>query len=366
MAIHRGSSIPKLAPTVVINAVTEFNQNQGTFNATVSANGYSTTTFFDYSTSAVFATFTTVVSTAVTGQAQSISTTVTGLSNGTLYYVRCRATNALGTTTSTGVSFTTWSLKTYLNTTAGAYSVSVPSITGVAPVLTEILLYGGGGGANYGGGGGGGYRLASTHTSSTTGTQNVTGTVGAAGTGGNGGGGAGGATAGGNTTNIIGSTTRTAGGGTPGVHPGSCGSPVANTGNVGTGDNPAYVGGNNSYGYYTVISQTCVAYDKFGFCTQYVDNYGYDCAYYAGGGGGGTDGNGTNAGGLNSNSQTGGNGGNGGGAYGLNGGSGGGGQGTQGNGTQGTVVGGGTTCGRGGSVFAAGTAGGVTFKYFGP
>ena len=366
MAIHRGSSVPKLAPTVVINAVTDFNQNQATLNATVSANDYATTTVFDYSTSAVFSSYSTVSSTAVTGQAQAISTVITSLANGTTYYVRCRATNAIGTTTSLSTSFTTWSLKTYLNSTAGSYSVSIPSIPGVAPVLTEILLYGGGGGANYGGGGGGGYRIASTHTSSTTGTQNVTGTVGAGGAAGNGAGGTGSATAGGSTTLIIGSTTRTAGGGGAGEHPGSCGSPSGRGGSVGSGDNGAYIGGTNIYGFYTIVSYTCTCYDKGGNCCGYTPNYGYDCAYYAGGGGGGTDANGANAVTQDTASQVGGNGGTGGGAYGLNGGSGGGGQGTQGNGTQGTVVGGGTAVGRGGSVFAAGIAGGVTFKYFGP
>ncbi len=135
MAVHRGSSNPKLAPAVSIAPVTNFNQNQGTLNAIVSANDYSTTVEFDYSTSAGFASFTTVSGGTVTTQAASASATVTGLSNATLYYVRCRATNAIGTTTSATTSFTTWSLKTYTNTTAGAYSVSVPSIPGVAPTI---------------------------------------------------------------------------------------------------------------------------------------------------------------------------------------------------------------------------------------
>jgi hypothetical protein len=161
MPIKKGTFASSAAelPTVTTNAVTNFNQNQATFNATVSANNLSTTVYFDYSTSSVFSSFTTVTATTTTGQNQTISSTVTGLSNGTLYYVRCRAVNDIGTTTGSSVSFTTWSLKTYLNTTAGAYSLSLPSIPGVAPTITEMLLYGGGGGANYAGGGGGGENL---------------------------------------------------------------------------------------------------------------------------------------------------------------------------------------------------------------
>ena len=37
MPVHRGSNQPKLAPTLDIGAVTNFNQSQATFNATASA-----------------------------------------------------------------------------------------------------------------------------------------------------------------------------------------------------------------------------------------------------------------------------------------------------------------------------------------
>ena len=380
------------APTVTTNAVTDFNQNQATFNATVSANGLSTTVLFDYSTSSVFSSFTTVTQGTVTTDSASVSSTVTGLANGTLYYVRCRAVNGAGTTTGNTVSFTTWSLKTYLNTTAGAYTFSLPSIPGVAPTITEMLLYGGGGGANYAGGGGGGYRLSASHTSSATGTQTISGTVGAGGAGGNGGNGAGGATAGGSTTLIVGSTTWTGGGGGTGAHPGSCGAPNGRGGTAGTGTNASNLGGTNTYGY-TYISgynQMVIGYnqwtdpscgccggaDKFGNCTTFctcnnpnspIYSTATDCGYYAGGGGGGTDAAGANAATQGSASHVGGAGGTGGGAYGLRGGNGGGGQGTQGNGAAGGFsVGSGTIVGSGGSVFGAGSAGGVIFKYFGP
>lgn len=376
MPVLVGSNQPKLPPTVTTNAVTNFNQNQATFNATVSANNYSTTVYFDYSTASTFnpGTYATVSAGTVTGQNQAVSYTQTGLSVNTTYYVRVRAISAIGTTIGSNVSFTTWHLITYLNTTAGAYSVSIPSIPGVAPTIYEMLLYGGGGGANYGGGGGGGYRLASSHTSSATGTQTVSGTVGAGGAAGNGGTGTGSATAGGSTTLTVGSTTWTGGGGGAGMHPGNCGAPFGNGGAAGSGTNPSYGGGSNTYGYYYwtgTYVQYCCVFDKLGNCSGTCDDtsqpiYAYNCGYYACGGGGGTDGAGTNAYTQNSASHNGGTGGNGGGAYGLNGGSGGGGYGTQSTGAQGSVVAGGTTCGRGGTSFAAGQAGGITFKYYGP
>jgi hypothetical protein len=373
MAIHRGSNQPKLAPTVVANAATDFNQSQATLNATVSANDYSTTVYLDWSTNPSFTGgYGTVLVGTITGQNQAVSGLATGLNPGTVYYVRCRAFNLIGTGISTNtISFTTWSLQTYTKTTSGSYSVSIPSIPGVAPVIYEMILYGAGGGANYGGGGGGGYRLFSSHTSSATGTQTISGTVGAGGAAGNGGTGTGTATTGGSTTLTVGSTTWTGGGGTAGEHPGVCGAPNGRGGTVGSGTNGNNLGGTNAYGWYRVCSQTfiCTEYDKNNNCINgyYQDNYCWDCAYYACGGGGGTDGAGGNATGHNTSSQVGGAGGTGGGAYGLRGGNGGGGYGTQGNGAAGGFsVGSGTIVGSGGSQFGAGLAGGITFKYYGP
>ena len=369
------SLIPALIvtqPSATIAPTTEFNQNQATFNATVSANNGLTTVYFDYSTDGSFATYSTATYLIpILTQSTSVSFTVTGLSIGTAYHVRCRAENSAGSTTSSSTSFTTWSLKTYTKTTSGSYSVEIPSITGVSPVIYEMLLYGGGGGANYGGGGGGGYRLFSSHTSSATGTQTISGSVGAGGSAGDGGTGTGSATTGGSTTLTIGSTTWTGGGGTAGAHPGNCGAPFGGGGTAGTGTNASNLGGTNAYGWYRVCSQTyvCTSTDpKNGNCTggYFVDNFCWDCGYYACGGGGGTDSAGGNATGHNTSSQVGGNGGTGGGAYGLRGGNGGGGFGTQGNGSAGGFsVGSGTIVGSGGSQFGAGTAGGITFKYYG-
>ena len=385
MPIRRGvvaSSITEL-PTVTINAVTNFNQDRATFNATVSANYQSTTVKFQYNTTNNFASYTEVTATGspVSGQSTAVYYNVTGLSVGTTYYVRAVISNGIGTVTTASTSFATWSLKTYLNTTAGSYTISVPSITptgeaAIAPTIYEMLIFGGGGGANWSGGGGGGYRLASTKLSSATGTQDITGTVGGGGVAGNGGAGNGGATAGGSTTLVIGNTTYTAGGGGAGAHPGANSAPSGTGGAVGTGDNSAYGGGSNTYGYYYFTGtyvQYCCATDKYGFCTQYCNDtnqpiYAWDAAYFAGGGGGGINGAGANAVTQGSNSHNGGAGGAGGGLYGLNGGNGGGGYGTQSSGAKGSVTAGGVVVGTGGGAIGGttGVAGGVTFKYYGP
>lgn len=353
MPFHRGvSSSVALPPNVVTGAVQQFNQDRASFGCLVSANGYSSIVSFEYNTTNNWSSYTSAVALSVTGQGQIVNLNVTGLSIGTTYYVRAVVQSTIGTTIGGVVSFTTWSLKTYINSTAGAFSVSVPSITPIggtalAPTIYEMLIYGGGGGANYSGGGGGGYRLAASKLSSSSGTQTVTGTVGSGGNGGDGGGGAGNATAGGSTTLTIGDTSYTATGGQPANW-------LTNGGASGSGDNTSKAGGTGNYGY-----TYCSSFDKNGICNGYTTDY----ARYAGGGGGGTDTAGTNA----AYPDGGGNGGTGGGAYGLRGGNGGLGGGTAYFGVDGGTVGTGPIVGKGGSGwFGAGVAGGVTFKYYGP
>jgi len=380
MARHRGivSASTTSLPTILLGSVTNFNQDRATFNAIVSAEYQSTTVKFQYNTTNNFASYTEVTATGspVTAQSSVVYYNVTGLSVNTTYYVRAVISNSIGTVTTASTSFTTWSLKTYLNTTAGSYTVNVPSITptggsAIAPTIYEMLIYGGGGGANYSGGGGGGYRLASTKLSSDTGTQNISGTIGAGGAGGNGGAGAGGGGNGGATTLVVGNTTYTAGGG-------GVANWLSNGGAAGSGDNPSYAGGTGNYGYTYISGYNqwidpscgCCSVDKLGNCILYCtcNNpnspiYSTDYSRYAGGGGGGINSAGTNA----TYPDGGGNGGNGGGLYGLNGGNGGRGGGTASNGSNGSVTAGGVVVARGGEGwFGAGLAGGVTFKYYGP
>jgi hypothetical protein len=394
MPIHRGffgGAVTIVAPTITINAVTNFNQDRATFNATVAPNNATTSVKFQYSTNG--STWTDGATlTGITGGSQAVYSNQTGLAVGTLYYVRAIATNSAGSTTSSSTTFTTWSLKTFLRTTAGDVLVEIPSITptggsAIAPSIYEMLAYGGGGSAAYGGGGGGGYRLSASTQSNTGGTQNVTVKVGAGGPYNSGT--AMPAPAGESSIVTFGSTSWTAGGGTGG------GWLTNAAGTAGSGTNPAHGGGVGYYGYtyisgynqmvvgynqWTDASCGCCNTDKFGNCLAYCSCnnpnspiygnnpnspiYSTDYSRYAGGGGGGTDGGGATA----TYPDVGGNGGPGGGAYGLRGGNGGGGGGTASFGSAGSVAGGsGPIVGTGGTGWwAAGVAGGVTFKYYGP
>lgn len=392
MPFHRGmSSSVALLPAVTTSAVQQFNQDRASFVCSVSANDYLTTVSFQYNTTNNWSSYSTVSAGTTVGTNQTMYYNITGLSVGTTYYVRAVAVSNVGTVIGSVVSFTTWSLKTYLNTTAGAFSVAVPYITPlgtsspITPTIYEMLIYGGGGSAAYGGGGGGGYRIFASHNAS--GVGNITGTVGAGGPYNSGY--AQPAPSGGNSSITIGISTWTAGGGTGG------GWLTNAAGTAGSGNNPQHGGGTGYYGYtyisgynqmivgynqWTDASCGCCNTDKFGNCLAYCSCnnpnspiygnnpnspiYSTDYNRYAGGGGGGTDGAGANA----TYPDGGGNGGPGGGAYGLRGGNGGGGGGTASFGSAGTVAGGsGPIVGTGGTGWwAAGVAGGVTFKYYGP
>jgi hypothetical protein len=171
MPIRHGfiASSVALAPTVSLSAATNFNQSIATLNATVSANFYSTTVKFQYNTTNNFASYTEVnaATTPISGQSVSSYANITGLSVGTTYYFRCVATNAIGTTTTSSSSFTTWSLQTFSKTSSGTWNFTIPTVTPtggsvVVPSITSVQLVGGGGGGyNLGGGGGGGAGYAS-------------------------------------------------------------------------------------------------------------------------------------------------------------------------------------------------------------
>jgi hypothetical protein len=266
MPIRHGlvASSVALPPTISISSTTNYNQAIATFNAVVNPNGYTTSVKFQYSTDGSTWTDSGTV-TGITGGSQSVYYNHDGatpglsyLSVGTFYYVRAVSTNSIGTTTSSNTTFTTWSLKTYANGTAGSYTVSIPGVTptGGSPVqmtVYNIFISGGGGGAGYSGGGAGGYRALSYRTFSNGSNQDLTVVIG----------GGGGAQAAGGTTSISGTywTSLSAGGG-------GAGSPAAASagGALGTGD-ASYAGG---AGY--------VAVDK---------NGNPDYTYWAAGGGAG-------------------------------------------------------------------------------
>jgi hypothetical protein len=324
-----------LLPTVSLSAANNFNESIATLNATVSGNFYPTTVKFQYNTTNNFSSFTEVnaATTPITGQSISSYANITGLSVNTTYYFRCVATNAAGTTTSSSLSFVTWSLKTYANGTGGSYSLTIPTVTptggsAVIPTVYNMFIFGGGGGAGNAGGGGGGYRLLSSRAFSSTANNVLSIAVG----------GGGGAQAGGGTTSISASnwSTLSAGGGGAGSA-----SMSGTGGGVGFGDNPAYAGGTGQY-----------------FSSKFSTGEGA-------GGGAGIGGAGTNGTAADFVGAFGGNGGAGGTAYGYSGGAGGRGASTSAQyGTNGTYW---KNFGSGGqAVNDGGSAGLVYFQYYGP
>lgn len=175
------------APTVSISSTTNFNQSVATFNGTVSANGATTTTIkFQISTDNSNWSDATGGTTISNTSSQSVSVyyNATGLSVGTLYYVRLVATNSAGTTNSSSTSFTTWNIQVYERTTSGGTTFTIPTVTptggsAVTVSIYDIIMFGGGGGAGTGGGGGGGYQ--SLTSASLSGSRSITTSVGGAG-----------------------------------------------------------------------------------------------------------------------------------------------------------------------------------------
>lgn len=137
-------------PTLTLGASTNYNQNSAVLNATVTATGNRaiTSVEFQYSTSATFASgnsawiaaaTNTVINQGTTGTARTLN--ATGLSNGTAYYVRFRATNSSGfvTTSAIGGGFTTYSLRTSTFNSSSTWSNPVPSSGTSGLAITQIL-----------------------------------------------------------------------------------------------------------------------------------------------------------------------------------------------------------------------------------
>lgn len=345
LGIVASSIVPASPPSVSINSTTNFNQDRATFNGTVSANGAITTTIkFQISTNnstwSDASGGTTISNTS--SDNVSVFYNATGLSNGTLYYVRLVATNSMGTATSSSTTFTTWSLKTYASATPGTSTLNIPTITptngtAVIPSIYNVFILGGGGGGQANGGAGGGYRLVSSRAFSSTANTQLTLVVGKGGDGGR----------------ISPSTVYVTSGDPTQIYASNftsidAGGGAANQGGtvyVGYGDNPAY---------------------RSGYSTSYTAGGKNDPIWYGYGGGAGIGGQGGD-GAAGNGYGNGGSGGAGGSAYGYSGGAGGAGYGTTSSGSNGSNYG----YGSGGSYIDSfngndGSAGLIRFQYFGP
>lgn len=197
-----------VAPTLTLGASTNYNQNSGVLNGTVTATGNKpiTSVEFQWSTSSTFASGNSAWTAASTNTLipQGTSSTAraanaSSLSNDTTYYMRFRATNANGFVTTSSISsstsngnFKTYKLNTSTFTGSSTWTNPVPTSGTSGLAITEILNLecragGGGGGEGIGSGGGAGAR---TTASSATISGNITVTIG----GGGGGNSAGGST----------------------------------------------------------------------------------------------------------------------------------------------------------------------------
>ncbi|MBI1804777.1 MAG: T9SS type A sorting domain-containing protein [Ignavibacteria bacterium] len=96
-------------PTAVTTAATSVTSTSGTLNGTVNPNGAATTAWFEWGTSSTLATYTSTTSQSIGSgtSAVSVSTNLTGLSAGTIYYYRMVGQNSAGTQRDGILSFTT-------------------------------------------------------------------------------------------------------------------------------------------------------------------------------------------------------------------------------------------------------------------
>jgi hypothetical protein len=160
-----------VAPSITMNAVTNFNQNSAVFNATVNPNGSTTSVQFQYSVNNSTWTNSGLV-TGLTGGSQAVSVSQSSLNGNTHYWVRAIATNIVGSTTSNRAEFDTYNQRfVTLTSGSGTWTNPVPTSGSSGLAITtiyDVLVVGGGGvaGDNYyvNGGGGGGVAVSNSMT----------------------------------------------------------------------------------------------------------------------------------------------------------------------------------------------------------
>ena len=95
------------APAATTNSATSIASGSATLNGTVNPNGASTTVVFEYGTSTSYGSTVTATQSPLTGTGgQAVSASLSGLTPGTTYHFRAKATNSVGTAYGSDQSFT--------------------------------------------------------------------------------------------------------------------------------------------------------------------------------------------------------------------------------------------------------------------
>jgi hypothetical protein len=118
------------APTVTTNSASNVTSNSATLNGTVNPNNSSTTVTFEYGTSASYGNEIPATPSPIDGNLGiGVSADLSGLQPNTTYHYRVRATNSVGVSGGTDVTFTTSSVSAPSASTGSATNISTNSAT---------------------------------------------------------------------------------------------------------------------------------------------------------------------------------------------------------------------------------------------
>lgn len=126
--------VPLAVPVVTTQAATSVAATTVTLNGNVNPQGFATTYAFDWGTTTGYGNSTTTYSAGSGTSVVPVSTDLTGLTGGTLYHYRLKATNINGTSTGNDMTF---SYGIASVTTAAASSIMVNSATSGGSVLSD-------------------------------------------------------------------------------------------------------------------------------------------------------------------------------------------------------------------------------------
>ncbi|MGD9732942.1 MAG: DUF1566 domain-containing protein [Desulfamplus sp.] len=106
-AVRNVNSITENKPTATTSPATSITSNFATFNGTINPNGLSTSCYFEYGTTTSYGSKTTSQIAGSGSTDSSVKADITGLTYSTTYHFRLVATNSVGTTNGSDMTFTT-------------------------------------------------------------------------------------------------------------------------------------------------------------------------------------------------------------------------------------------------------------------